>query len=59
MDNIGDTIQEIVACLKRYQARYHGAEHAQKLWNRSDKALKDYESISSLRVERGSSGSIS
>lgn len=54
MDNISDTIQELVECLKKYQARYHGATHAQKLWDRTDKALKDYESISSMREQRSS-----
>lgn len=37
-------LAEIIACLLKYQARYHDAPHAKKLWERSDKALKAFSS---------------
>jgi hypothetical protein len=32
--------EELVACLRKYQARYHGAPHAKKDWDRADRALR-------------------
>jgi hypothetical protein len=34
--------EELVACLRKYQARYHAAPHAKKDWDRADRALKQW-----------------
>jgi hypothetical protein len=34
-------LREAAKFLRKYQARYHGAEHAQKLWQSVDAWLKE------------------
>lgn len=36
-------VQEVIACLKKYQARYHHTPHAQKDWERSKLAISNIE----------------
>lgn len=38
-------VQELIACLKKYQARYHAAAHARKDFERSKQALKRWEEV--------------
>lgn len=44
-----NSLRECVFNLGKYQARYHGAPHAQKAWERSDAALK----VARPLLERG------
>ena len=37
-----EALAEIIACLIKYQARYHGAKHAQALHARANAALKAF-----------------
>lgn len=38
-----DALNEPIKMLKKYQARYHGAEHAKEDWDRAQKILDDLE----------------
>lgn len=45
MPSIPDVVKaadELLVCLKKYQARYHGSPHAKKDWDASNEAIKNY-----------------
>lgn len=56
MEELMDQLNEAKRWLRKYQARYHGAEHAKKLWKHVDEFLSRTSLEALSRASQGKAG---